>query len=167
MRLSGSLVLTLTAVFVVVQPAQLIAASASTPLNVTASVTNNCSISTVSLAFGSYDPIGTHASSPLDGTGTVTIACTKGAAVTVGLGLGSNASGTTRRMANGTDFLTYEIYKESSRTNIWGNSGADLLDGGSAPSKAPRSFSTFGRVPSGQDVGGGNYTDTVVATVNF
>ena len=77
------------------------AASTSTSLSVTATVNNNCTISTAALAFGVYDPVVTNASSPLDGTGTVTIACTKGATTTIGLGLGSNASGSTRRMADG------------------------------------------------------------------
>jgi len=74
------------------------AATATTNLGVSATVTNNCTISTAALAFGSYDPVVTHAATNLDGTGTVTVACTKGVAPTVGLGLGSNASGSTRRM---------------------------------------------------------------------
>ena len=44
------------------------AASTSTSLSVTASVNNNCTISTAALAFGAYDPVVTNASSPLDGT---------------------------------------------------------------------------------------------------
>ena len=89
------------------------AASTSTSLSVTASVNNNCTISTAALAFGAYDPVVTNASSPLDGTGTVTIACTKGATTTIGLGLGSNASGSTRRMTDGSgNYLTYEAYQD-------------------------------------------------------
>ena len=64
-------------------------------------MTNNCTISTAALAFGSYDPVVTNAATNLDGTGTVTVACTKGLTATVGLGLGSNASGSTRRMGDG------------------------------------------------------------------
>ena len=64
------------------------AATATANLGVSATVTNNCTISTAALAFGSYDPVVTHASTNLDGTGTVVVACTKGVAPTVGLGLG-------------------------------------------------------------------------------
>jgi len=148
-------------------PSDGLAASASASLTVSASVANNCTISTSALNFGSYDPIGVHASSNLDGTGSVTITCTKGAVTTVGLDLGGNASGSTRRMAAGPEMLTYELYKEVSRVSVWGNSGADLLDTGTAPSRAPRSFTVYGRVPSGQDVSAGSYSDTVTATVNF
>lgn len=144
-----------------------LAGTATTSLSVTATVANNCTISTAALAFGSYDPIVTHASANLDGTGTTTITCTKGAVTTVGLNLGSNASGSTRRMASGSNYLTYEIYKDSARTQVWGSSGADLYDTGTAPSKAPRTFTAYGRVTSAQDVPAASYADTVTATVNF
>ena len=144
------------------------AATATANLGVTATVTNNCTISTVALAFGSYDPVVANASTNLDGTGTVVVACTKGATATIGLGLGSNASGGTRRMGDGaTNFLTYELYNEPTRTTVWSNAGGGLLSTGAAPSKAARNFTVYGRVTSNQDVPAGNYSDTVVATVNF
>lgn len=144
------------------------AATATANLSVSATVTNNCTISTAALTFGSYDPVVANASANLDGTGTVTVACTKGATATVGLGLGSNAAGSVRRMKDsGTNYLTYELYRDSARSTVWGNSGAGLLSPGAAPSKAPRSFTVYGRVTSNQDVPAGSYSDTVVATVNF
>ncbi len=144
------------------------AATATANLTVTATVTNNCTISTAPVAFGNYDPVVANASTSLDSTGTVTVACTKGATATVGLSLGSNPSGSTRRLKDGgTNVLTYELYQDSGRSTVWGDAGAALLSPGAAPSKAPRSFTVYARVPSGQDVPAGNYTDTVVATVNF
>jgi len=90
-------------------------------------VTNNCTISTVALAFGSYDPVVANASTNLDGTGTVVVACTKGSTATIGLGLGSNVTGSTRRMRDGgTNYLTYELYQDSGRATVWGSSGAAL-----------------------------------------
>jgi spore coat protein U-like protein len=143
------------------------AGSANANLSVTSTVSNNCTISTAALAFGSYDPVVTHASTDLDGTGTVTIACTKGAAATVALGLGSNASGSTRRMKDAdNNYLTYEIYQDSNRSTVWGT-GADALTPPVAPSKAARNFTAYGRVAADQDVPAGSYSDTVVATVNF
>ena len=144
------------------------AGSASANLSVSASVANNCTISTSPLAFGAYDPVVANASTNLDATATVTVACTKGATATIGLGLGSNASGTTRRMTDGSsNFLTYEMYQDSARSALWGNSGAELLSPVAAPSKSTRDFTVYGRVPSNQDVPAGSYTDTVTATVNF
>lgn len=145
-----------------------LATTATSSLQVSATVANTCSISTSAVAFGTYDPLVANASAPLDQTGSVTITCTKGLDATIGLNLGSNASGSTRRMTDGaSDYLTYELYKDSGRTAVWGNSGADLNDPGPAPSKAPRAITIYGRVAGGQDVPAGSYTDTVTATVNF
>ena len=144
------------------------AASATANLGVSATVTNNCTISTSALAFGSYDPVGTNASTNLDGTGSVAVACTKGTTATVGLGLGSNASGSTRRLTDGSgNYLTYELYQDSGHTTVWGNAGGGLLSPAAAPSKAARNFTVYGQVVSNQDVTAGSYSDTVVATVNF
>ncbi len=155
-----------TVLAITIAPVMSFAGSASTNLNVSASVVANCTISTADLGFGSYDPVVAHASSPLDGTGTVTIACTKGSVTTVDLGLGSNPSGTTRRMSDGTEFLTYELYQDSSRTVVWG-SGASTRNTGTAANKSPQPFTVWGRIAAGQDVTVGSYTDTVLATVNF
>jgi len=154
-------------------PALSWAGSASTSLSVTATVSNNCTISTAALAFGAYDPIVTHASTALDGTGTVTIACTKGATTTIGLDTGThagNAVGTTRAMSDGAgspSYLSYELYQNSSRTTVWSNSGGGLYTPAAAPSKAARSYTVYGRVPSGQDPPAGSFSDSVTATVNF
>jgi spore coat protein U-like protein len=143
------------------------AATATANLGVSATVTSNCTISTAALAFGNYDPVGANLAADLDSNGTVTVACTKGSTATIGLGLGANPSGSVRRMTDGTDFLTYELYQDSNRTTVWGNAGADLLSPPAAPSKAPRNFTVYGRVVANQDVAAGNYSDTVLATVNF
>ena len=143
------------------------AGSAATSLATSASISNNCTISTAALAFGAYDPVVANASSNLDGTGTVTIACTKGATTTIALDLGGNASGSTRRLTDGSsNYLSYQIYQDSGRTTVWGT-GTDVQTPAAAPSKAARNFTAYGRVTSNQDVPAGSYADTVTATVNF
>jgi spore coat protein U domain-containing protein, fimbrial subunit CupE1/2/3/6 len=144
--------------------------SATSTLNVSMGVSNNCTISTAAVAFGAYDPVVTNAAAPLDGTGSVIIACTKNAATTVALALGSNASGTQRRMTDGAgtpSYANYELYQDSGRATVWGTAGAALLTPAVAPSKAARTFTVYGRVTAGQDIPAGAYTDSVVATVNF
>jgi spore coat protein U-like protein len=144
------------------------AGSNTANLNVSSSVIANCTISTAPIAFGAYDPVGVNAATNDDDVGSVIVACTKGTAATIGLGLGANASGTIRRMKDATtDYLTYELYQDTGRATVWGTTGVALLSIGAAPSKAPRTFTVYGRVPSGQDLPAGSYTDTVVATVTF
>jgi len=144
------------------------AGSNTANLNVSSSVVANCTISTTPVAFGTYDPVGTNATANDDDIGSVIVACTKGTSATIGLGLGANASGSVRRMKDATtDYLTYELYQETGRTTVWGTTGTALLSTGAAPSKVARAFTVYGRIPSGQDVPAGAYTDTVVATVTF
>ena len=143
-------------------------ATATASLTVSANVTKNCTISTAPVNFGAYDPVAANATTPLDAIGTITVACTKGAVAKVGLNPGSNAQGTTRRMGQGTaEYLLYEIYKDSTHANIWGDTADTALDIPAAPNRNPRDFTVYGRVAASQDAAVGNYTDTIVATVNF
>ena len=140
----------------------------SDSFNVSADVSKNCTIATAPVAFGVYDPVVANATTPLDATGAVIVTCTKGAGTRIDLNDGSNASGGNRRMAaGGGNFLTYQLYQDTSRTTVWGSGGSAGQTIAGAPSKAPRTFTVFGRVPAGQDVSAGAYTDTVVATINF
>jgi spore coat protein U-like protein len=144
-----------------------LAQTATASLSVTATVAKNCSITTTAVAFGSYDPVVANAATPLDGTGSVVVTCTKGAGTRIDLGLGSNASGSVRRMLGGTDLLTYELYTDSGRSTVWGSGAGAGQTIAAAPNKNPRTFTVYGRVPAGQDVGAASYADTVVATINF
>ena len=163
------IVLTSFAVVSIAAEDRLRAQQASAWLTVSANVTKNCTITTAPVNFGAYDPVAANATAPLDGIGTVTVACTKGAAAKVGLSVGGNATGTTRRMSGGaTEYLTYELYEGTSRDTVWGDTTDTALDvpGGAEPEPAHLHRSTDAWLPA-QDAAVGNYTDTVVATVNF
>ena len=156
------------AVISIVADSRLNAQSASASLQVSATVSKNCTITTTPVAFGSYDSVTANATAPLDQTGGVVVTCTKGAPAKVGLNTGGNAQGTTRRMVGtATEFLAYELYKDSGRATIWGNDASTGLDIPAAPNQNPRTFIVYGRVPQAQTAAVGAYTDTVVATVNF
>ncbi len=145
------------------------AQSSSATLTVSATVKKNCIITTTSINFGVYHAITTNRTAPLDATGTITVACTKGSEAKIELNDGQNSPGRPRRMSqsSGREYLEYDIYKNASRTDVWGNGVFDRMDIGPAPSRHPRVFTTYGRVPGGQDAVVGSYTDTVVATVLF
>ena len=142
--------------------------SSSASLTVSATVTQNCTITTTPVNFGAYDPVSANATAPLDGLGSVVVTCTRGAAAKVGLSVGNNAEGTTRRMGQGAAaYLAYELYKDASRATVWGDTLDTALDIAPAPSRNPRTFTVYGRVAAAQDATVGAYTDTVLATVNF
>lgn len=147
------------------------AATVTANLSVTATVSASCSISTNTLAFGAYDPVGTNASTPLDGLGGVVVTCTNGAPTTVTLGQGAHANtGSTdaaplRRMVSGANFLSYSLYQDAGRATTWGNtSGTGVAHTGTGTATT---VTVYGRVAAGQNVASGSYTDTVVATVTF
>lgn len=142
-------------------------------------VHTNCHVSTAPVVFGRYDPIVVNKTNNLNASGAITVACVKGTAPTIALGLGFSASGSTRRMRLlfGDDFLAYELYQPPSNVPgiacaypgvlIWGSAGANLFTAAGAPSKNARTYQVCGSVPAGQNPRMGIYADIVVATVNF
>jgi len=167
---------TLVLALLVAAPA--FAATAFVNVGVSANIAANCTITSAPVAFGAYDPIVTNASTPLDGSGSVTITCTKGATTFVSLGLGIQPSVSQRRMTDGVpNYMNYELYQPPNTTpgaacsytspTVWGTAGANLFTPAAAPSKAARTYNICGQVAAGQDLPAGTFTDTVVATVNF
>lgn len=151
-------------------------ASSANADNVTANVSNNCTISAFALAFGPYDPVGTNAAAPLDTQANVDVFCTKGTAPTsITMGAGTyGAAGVGRFMTNGTDNLPYEVYLNSTHTTVWDTTNfvvpnastsknTSLKQGGVANNP----ITAYGRIPAGQDVSAGSYKGTIQATVNF
>ena len=142
---------------------------------VKASVISGCSISAqATMDFGNYNPLST---TDLSSTGSVSIICTKGASVSIGLTNGANFASSTNNMkisGSGTDLLAYKLYQPDGSTQ-WSDS--EKLDGsiaglgsilsvtGSGTTATP--YSITGKLVAGQNVPVGSYSDTVYALVNF
>jgi spore coat protein U-like protein len=153
------------------------ASTATANLNVTATVINNCLISTTAVAFGVYDPISAQASTALTGTGALTVTCTKGAAATITLGQGSYAAsgssdGTPRRQMKSAStfqgapvYLGYTLYSDNAHTALWGNTASTgAAYNGTGISS---SVNVYGSISAAQNVPAGSYSDTVVVTITF
>ncbi len=143
-------------------------AQATTSLGVSADVTNNCTIAAApALTVGNYNVLSPTALTP---TATLAVTCTTGAVATIALDPGSNAShatGTTRAMSDGTDYLSYELYSDAGLSTVWGNtSGTDVVEP-AAPSTAVVDYTVYASVPAQQTVSAGTYTDSVAVTVSF
>ncbi|MFT4256544.1 MAG: spore coat protein U domain-containing protein [Pseudoxanthomonas sp.] len=131
---------------------------------ITATYADTCAISTATdLSFGSVDSL----ASAQDQTSTITLRCPSGTAWKLGLDNGSNASGTTRRMTDGSShYLTYELYQDSSRSTRWGNTvGTDTVAG--SGSGSTQTQTVYGRVPAQTISAAGTYSDTVTVTLTF
>jgi len=128
-----------------------------------------CNVSSGSIAFGVYNPA---SPSNRDTTGSVTITCDKNFTVTMSLGVGNGAGATYaggRRMtrAGGSTTLTYNLYANAGRTQIFGNGtgGSVTLD---VSGKKSQSQTIWARIPGTQPtVIPGSYADTVIATISY
>jgi len=127
------------------------------------------------LAFGNYDPA---ASAPRDNTTNVNVTGTVtglGILVTlsysISLDAGASGSITDRRLSGpNSSLLAYNLYTDSARSTVWGNGtvtdsySALASLGGTA---VQRSYTVYGRVPAGQYVAPGGYSNTITVTVTY
>jgi len=140
------------------------AQTASATFQVSATVVNRCTISAAALAFGNYDPT---SATPVTGQSDITVSCTRGAVTWTGLDDGLHYAAPNRQMlGNGTEALPYLLYRESTRTNLWGNTQATGV-AWTSTGRAPHTLTVYGTIPAGADVSAGSFTDTVQATINF
>lgn len=132
---------------------------------VSATVLAACEVTANDLAFGNYNPV---VASHLDAASTLSVRCTSGTGYNVGLSLGDGAGATVaqRRMTQGSDTLSYVLYRDSNRTQLWGTTiGADTLSG--TGNGAASTIDVYGRVPMQQTAPAGDYEDTIVVTVTW
>jgi spore coat protein U-like protein len=122
-----------------------------------------CALSVGTLGFGSYSP-GTTAL----GSATLGVRCTNGSSYNIALGAGQYAGGGTRRMLGpSSNYLGYELFRDSGRTVLWG-------DGASFGAKVPgtgtggdQSLTVHGRSAIPDSVLPGSYSDSVFVTVDY
>jgi spore coat protein U-like protein len=157
-----------TAIAAAAVSSQAFAATTTATLGSSATVTSNCTVSTTAVSFGDVNVI---SGSNVDATGGISVTCTSGTAWTASAdaGLGTGATLDTRKMSDGTNFLDYVLYTDSSRTSIWGDgvggTTSTVADTGSGTAQ-PKTI--YARVPSGQtSLPAGAYSDTVTVTVTY
>jgi spore coat protein U-like protein len=137
---------------------------------------STCNVSVTPLAFGTYDPT---LATPDDSAGTVTVTCTNrpppgnvNISYLVQLSRGVSGSFAPRQMASGADRLAYNLYLDAARSLVWGDGSAGTsvaamaykLAGNKSESHA---HTIYGRMPAQQPAAVGNYTDTIVVTLEF
>ncbi len=136
------------------------------PFTVSASVPHACTLTpkpVPDLAFGAVAGL---IGANVDRTTAIGLVCTGRTAWQIGLGNGLNASGNVRRMRSaGGQFVPYELYRDSGRSQRWGNTlGSDTLAG--TGTGTTQSLTVHGRVAP-QTATPGSYSDTVVVTVTY
>ena len=128
--------------------------------------TADCTITTTGVTFGPYDVFD---SAPVDSTGVVRYRCSGNTnSFTIAIGRGSSATFTPRTLMNGSETMNYNLYLDATRTSIWGDgTGGTALFTDPNPGGRAVNVPIFGRIPAGQDVAAGTYSDAIVVTIQF
>src|SRR5687768_17416951 len=137
----------------------------STTFRVSARVEAVCEVTATDLAFGTYTSQG---GTPLQGTTLLRATCTPGSTYNVGLNEGTSAGATVnqRRMVSGPQVLNYQLYSDSARSVIWGNTtGTDTVTG--VGTGMAQDHTVFGAIPAAQVVPAGDYGDTITVRVYY
>lgn len=139
------------------------AATETSDMDVSASVSSVCSVDASPLAFGEVALSGA-----TPGTADIAVNCTGGGAYTVGLGNGLHNVAAARFLQSGSNTLAYDLFKEIGHTTRWGDAGAGLVSG--TGSGAEQTLTVYGQITTGQTLVSGNgtpYTDTILVTLTY
>jgi spore coat protein U-like protein len=132
-----------------------------------------CTVATSGVAFGSFNPL---TGQSADTTGTVSVTCTglplttANYTMTIASGLGSF---TARKMVSGSDNLTYNLYKDSAFTQVWGDGSGSTFtvsDSVTIPLSLSitKNYVVYSRIASGQNTAkAGTYSDNLLVTITY
>jgi spore coat protein U-like protein len=124
-----------------------------------------CTVSATSVAFGTYNVFNTGA---VDSTGTVSFYCDKKEKhLQIALGRGGETT-FDRKLRQSGEALSYNLYLDATRTTVWGDTtGGTTVYSTKPKNKEHVTVTVYARLPAGQDVGVGNYSDSIVVTMLF
>ena len=131
-------------------------------LLVTATVTNQCTVTASPLSFGTTSFM----TANIDVAAAVTVTCNASTPVTVSLDNGSTGTGpTARQMSSGANRVLYAAYWNSARTTPAGL--ASNSQGMAGVANKVLSLPVYGRVPPQASKPPGSYVDTIGVTVSY
>lgn len=129
-----------------------------------------CNVAATNINFGTYD-VFSHV--PKDSTGSISVDCDEAPPPVVVIRIGpSFGSGgfKPRQMRHTTrpDRLSYNLFIDSSMSVIWGDGtqGTTIVSNKVHKNK-PWITSYYGRIPAGQDVSAGTYSETLSVTITW
>lgn len=131
--------------------------------------------STSNVDFGNISDIGT-TSRDYTAQGAINATCNNGTPYSIYLGDGNNRiSGGFRRMTNGSSqYIPYQLYKDSAYSTVWDATGGTTTVGGSGGvsktgSGTSQISNVYGKIPQGTAISStpGNYSDSIVVTVTY
>jgi spore coat protein U-like protein len=131
---------------------------------VSATYSATCSVNAATLNFGSTGVL----AAAVDNTTSLTATCSATTPYTIGLD-GGNAGAsdpTQRKMSNSGAQITYGLYQNAARSQLWGNStGTNTVAGTGTGSGQP--LTVYGRVPTQTTPAPGTYSDSIIVTLTY
>ena len=141
------------------------AATATSQMNVSMTITAGCTLNVTPVNFPSAWRLDANVDANVDANATITVNCvdTLPYGIRISAGSGSSATPANRAMSNGTDELTYSLYRDPARTLVWGDDVATEVTG----TGADVDLIVYARVPAQTTPSVGDYTDVVDVTINY
>lgn len=134
----------------------------------------SCQVSAGSLNFPAYNIFSSY---PADSTATLRVYCNipdnnphSPLSVTMSLSTGSSGNFSQRQMLSlsGADRLNYNLFTDSTYSSVWGDNAAIPNTQTKSVSKnSPWDALVYGRIPPRQNVSPGQYSDTIIVTIEW
>lgn len=134
-------------------------------LVVSANVIKRCTVTASPLSFGVNPGL---LSTEMNASTTFGVQCSNTTPYNVGLSAGQHSGNdiNARQMALGSNSIGYQLYRDSARNEVWGNTvGTDTVP--ATGSGMQQNLTVYGSVPPQVTPPAGTYEDTVVVTVTY
>lgn len=141
-----------------------LAGRATNEMPVMVEVINSCTIVAIPLIFTLPTPINGN----VDRTTTITVSCPPNTAYTIDIDNGLHVQGANRRVKHAAlnDYMTYNLYRDNPRSQVWGKGNTRNLAGNSGAGGA-FVYTVYGRLNSKASAAAGQYRDMLTVTVNY
>lgn len=134
-------------------------------IGVTASAPSGCTMDITSVSTLDFGTVQT-LNSDVTSSSAIELNCPSNTQWQLGLSNGLNNTGATRRMKKDNAYITYDLYKDSSRTQRWGNTlNADTYTG--TGGNGVISVPVYGKVPAQATPPAGAYSDIITVTLTY
>ncbi|CNH98630.1 MULTISPECIES: spore coat U domain-containing protein [Yersinia] len=156
------------------------AGTATGTLNATLTIISGCYINDGTAAggltnlgtvnFGTVSTLNTRIRVPYSstGAGALNLYCSANTAYSIGIDNGAHALVNQRRLLGGTtEYVSYNLYKDSGYSQAWGTTGSDLLTGTATAISTPIPLTIYSEVPTQATPTVSTYIDTVNVTVTW
>jgi spore coat protein U-like protein len=130
-------------------------------------INSTCTITPTGVNFGSFTAL----SSTQNTSSSISVTCTNNAPYTIAMDAGTSTGNTiaARKMALGgvgAGVVTYQLYRDSGPTNIWGDGTTGVVYSGTGSGSA-QTVPYYAQMPSQTTPAAGTYSDKVTATITF